>query len=346
MKDHMHGNDRDAEKLFQDGAFQIVRKAPDTILSMRRIVYDNDHPAKDLIGVQPPRWADRDKTAAWAADDARHSFQSAAPADDKVHWLGYRHLLRDMGDKPELITDFMGYNTWEGQRLGHQSPGENWVGDLSLDCDVDIPKPQGELTLELAKGVDRFEARFNLADGDCKLVRIEGDQETVLDHKLTGLKSGTHAVRFADVDERLTVWVDDALPFGDGVTYTPPKNEGPTKENDLDRPAGIGVEGTAATVSGVKLWRDSYYTVGVGGNPGRSDAGYGVHFDDPTTWGDLARLPVKTMYVQPNPIHYLCLGDNSPESSDGRSWGLVPDRLLLGKAVAIYYPFNRFGRIR
>jgi len=346
QKDHVHGNDRDAEQLFQDGSFQIIRKAPDTVLSMRRIVYDNDHPAKDLIGVQPPRWADRDITAAWKADEAHHSFQLAPPSDDKVHWLGYHHLLRDMGDKPELITDFMGYNTWEGQRLGHQSPGENWVGDLSLDCDVDVPQAQGELTLELSKGVDRFEARFNLADGDCKLVRIEGDQETVLDHKLTGLKSGTHSVRFADVDERLTVWVDDALPFGDGVTYTPPENQGPTKENDLERPAGIGVQGTAATVRGVKLWRDSYYTVGVGGNPGRSDAGYGVRYDDPTTWGELAHLPVKTMYVQPNPIHYLCLGDNSPESSDGRSWGLVPDRLLLGKAVAIYYPFNRFGRIR
>ncbi len=288
-KDHVHGNDRDAEQLFQDGAFQIIRKAPDTVLSMRRIVYDNDHPAKDLLSVQPPRWADRDKTAVWTADEARHSFQVAAPADDKVHWLGYRHLLRDMGDKPELITDFMGYNTWEGQRLGHQSPGENWVGDLSLDCDVDVPQPQGELTLELAKGVDRFQARFNLADGDCKLVRIEGDQETVLDHKPTALKSGTHAVRFADVDERLTVWVDDALPFGDGVTYTPPKNEGPTKENDLDRPAGIGVKGTAATVRGVKLWRDSYYTVADGGNPAAPDAGPGVNFADPKTWGELSR---------------------------------------------------------
>jgi signal peptidase I len=44
------------------------------------------------------------------------------------------------------------------------------------------------------------------------------------------------------------------------------------------------------------------------------------------------------MYVQPS--HYLCLGDNSPESSDGRYWGLVPQRLLLGRALMVYYPFN------
>ena len=56
------------------------------------------------------------------------------------------------------------------------------------------------------------------------------------------------------------------------------------------------------------------------------------------------RAPVATWYVQPS--HYLCLGDNSPESSDGRSWGLVPRRLLLGRALLVYYPFSRVERIR
>ena len=249
----MHGNDRDAEQLFQDGAFQIIRKAPDTILSMRRIVYDNDHPAKDLIGVQPPRWADRDKDRRLDGRRRPSRLPAGRPGRRQGPLAGLPPPAARHGRQAGADYRLHGLQHLGGPALGHQSPGENWVGDLSLDCDVDVPQPQGELTLELAKGVDRFEARFNLADGDCKLVRIEGDQENVLDHKLTGLKSGTHAVRFADVDERLTVWVDDALPFGDGVTYTPPKNEGPTKENDLERPAGIGVEGTAATVSGVKL---------------------------------------------------------------------------------------------
>ena len=58
----------------------------------------------------------------------------------------------------------------------------------------------------------------------------------------------------------------------------------------------------------------------------------------------MRKPPTKTIYIQPE--HYLCMGDNSPESSDGRTWGLVPNRLLLGKALAVYYPFDRFGRIR
>jgi type IV secretory pathway protease TraF len=51
-----------------------------------------------------------------------------------------------------------------------------------------------------------------------------------------------------------------------------------------------------------------------------------------------------TYYVQPG--HYLCMGDNSSQSSDGRMWGLVPDRLMLGRAVFIFFPFDRIGFIR
>jgi hypothetical protein len=34
------------------------------------------------------------------------------------------------------------------------------------------------------------------------------------------------------------------------------------------------------------------------------------------------------------------MGDNSTQSSDGRDWGLVPDRLMLGRALVVYYPFK------
>ena len=46
---------------------------------------------------------------------------------------------------------------------------------------------------------------------------------------------------------------------------------------------------------------------------------------------------VHTYFVQPG--HYLCLGDNSAQSSDGREWGTVPERLMLGRAVFVFAPF-------
>ncbi len=345
----MHNNDPEALRRFEQGEFQMLRKPPETLLAMRRIVYDNDHPAKDLHAA---RWSGRDGDAAWQKDDA-HGFRLAS-ADAKVHWLGYRHLLRGQEDKPQLITDFMGYNTAEPR---NSPTGVNWVGDLILECEIQPDQARGELTLELCKGVDRFQARFDLGTGECRLVRVGDHKPLAL--QPTALKGGgKHAVRFANVDQRLTVWVDDALPFGDGVSYAPPTTDGPTEANDLE-PAGVALRGVGGAVRGLRLWRDTCYTTadfdqsgdpGVNGapsdeaDPAYPDGGSGVKLADPSTWGKLGRLPTRTLYVQPG--HYLCLGDNSPQSSDGRLWGLVPERLLLGKALDIYYPFDRFGRIR
>ncbi|HAG10944.1 MAG TPA: signal peptidase I [Desulfotomaculum sp.] len=38
---------------------------------------------------------------------------------------------------------------------------------------------------------------------------------------------------------------------------------------------------------------------------------------------------------------YLMLGDNRPNSEDSRVWGALPKENVIGKAVLIYWPFNR-----
>jgi signal peptidase I len=145
-------------------------------------------------------------------------------------------------------------------------------------------------------------------------------------------------LRFANVDRRLLVWVDRSLPFGDGVAYGSPAEAGPFA-NDL-QPASVAARQAELRVRKLKLWRDTYYTL----RPGSGDAPLAAEdWSNPDRWQPLRELPVETLYVQPG--HYLCLGDNSPESSDGRSWGLVPQRLLLGRALAVYYPFRRIGPI-
>jgi type IV secretory pathway protease TraF len=66
---------------------------------------------------------------------------------------------------------------------------------------------------------------------------------------------------------------------------------------------------------------------------------------EPSRWTQAnRRLPVLTLYAPPG--HTLCLGDNSPQSSDRRFWGPVPDRLVLGPVSFIYWPPARFGEVR
>src|SRR5262249_16744244 len=163
-------------------------------------------------------------------------------------------------------------------------------------------------------------------------------------------KPGTYSVRFANVDERLTVWVNDQLPFGNGCEYKPAKERGP-EENDL-RPARVAAQGDLV-VDHLKLYRDSYYTTAIHGNnnPAAADANTGDWSSNSSSWATPGEweplkhaMPWKTLYVQPG--HFLCMGDNSPESSDGRDWGLVPRRLMLGRALLVYYPVGRAGRIR
>ncbi len=364
-------------KAFWDkNRFEILRKPLDTMMAMRRIVHDNDHPAKDLEGVLPPRWAGAEPSA-WKADGS-HGFTHGGQGK-QVDWLRYQHVLRPADwpvkeaprpndpdgalrneefertytarveqikkdrskHKSQLITDFLGYNSYQTNFLPPKVyDPHNWVGDLMLECHLKVEKAEGEFCMELAKGVDRFQACWNLQSGECTLFRLGADgKRQELARKSTRLKAaGEYEMRFANIDERLTVWVDRDLPFEDGVTYPPPKERGPT-ENDL-KPASLGSTGAAVQVHKLKLWHDSYYTL----RGQLADAGEVVDWSKSETWQPLRDVGYKTLYVQPG--HYLCLGDNSPQSSDSREWGTVPERLMLGRALLVYFPFDRGGRIK
>lgn len=332
----------------EKSGFVIIRKEEKHLLADLRIVWDNDKQPKYLQGVVPSRWHDPAPNAGrWKPDspDQPRAFTHTGPADSRdPDWIRYRHYsqqwktaaptptdpmprtrLEDLKSDPPLprfVDNFLGYNASRPT----SSAESLWVGDLVLECEVDIPGGS-EVILELSKGANRFQATFG--KGQVSLSH-EGPLAAKFkpEPRPCKVNAGVYKLRFGNVDNRLWVWVDGKrIDFGAEAEYSPvapdkfdqndPNKEGWLQANDIDKPASIGAKGPVSAVRSIKLQRDIYYTWG----QGRGGADY--------TMADI-------YYVQPG--HYMCLGDNSSHSSDSREWGTVPERLMLGKAVFVFWP--------
>lgn len=46
------------------------------------------------------------------------------------------------------------------------------------------------------------------------------------------------------------------------------------------------------------------------------------------------------------PGNYFMMGDNRPDSQDSRYWGSLDKKLIIGKAMLIFWPFNRMILLR
>lgn len=61
-------------------------------------------------------------------------------------------------------------------------------------------------------------------------------------------------------------------------------------------------------------------------------------FRDVSTWSGGEEITVP-------PNDYFVLGDHRNSSSDSRAWGYVPRENIYGKAVFVYWPLEKMGRV-
>lgn len=350
--------------------FAIARKPPAKVRAMMQIVYDNDQqPVALREWGWPARWHSQ---RGWSSDEEQRRFTTDGKADEEV-WLRYRHVVPGFDDwrdlsigqplsqepRPQLVTDFTAYNTATpyngapGPAPSVSSLGLHWVPDLILECDLDVRSTEGEVALEMVKGGRRFQCRFDIATGQATLSNsADADFSATAQTRVRG--QGRYAIRLANVDDGLILWVNGAVvPFDGTTTYQTPDDEIPQPEDLF--PVGISARGAEVSVSGLKLYRDVYYIAHRGS--GRELSVFTDFEQNPYLFPHLTRhrlaefmsrpdlweafRDLRTVEFELQADQYFALGDNSPNSSDSRFWAgehYFERDLLIGKAFFIYWP--------
>jgi signal peptidase I len=62
----------------------------------------------------------------------------------------------------------------------------------------------------------------------------------------------------------------------------------------------------------------------------------------PEEYRDRSSYPARTV----PPDNYFVLGDHRSSSNDSRNWGYVDRKNIYGKAVFVYWPLDKMGRLR
>src|SRR5262249_13268922 len=213
------------------------------------------------------------------------------------------------------------------------------------------------------KGGHSHRCEIDLATGEARLFRDDSPLGLAVATRVA--RAGTYDLTFANVDGRLTLWVDGALPFGAGISYPTDPEPNPPTAAHLE-PVRIAAREAEVAVADLVLKRDVYYTL----DPSRYDYANldSPAWDDPAAFFELLSDPDRFARLVPReprdypiaPGHYLMLGDNSPWSRDARAWSRVdqidpaapdrgwddsgraswegPERLLIGKAFCVYWP--------
>jgi signal peptidase I len=376
----------------QSAEFERLRRPLAHQQAMQMMVYDDAHRAQALG--EDPRWL------RWSAVPPGGWTEPApgrfVPGEQGGQWteLRYHHLVPSPEQwrairsgvslpgppRATLITDFNSYNTdllaedlGDPRRAARAWFQPHWVGDLTLSLQLTVREPVGQVRLELFKSGVSNRCELDLSTGEARL--FHGDSALGPVVRTDIKRAGTYQLIFANVDQRLTLWMDGTLPFGAGRTYDPEEPLPVPAAADLE-PVRIAARRAAIGVRELVLKRDVYYTL----EPAESDyanldeaqqtdaEALLALLSDPARFPTLAHHPARDYPIGPG--RYLMLGDNSPWSRDARAWGRtdqihpdlpgvgwddsnrasweVPEALLVGKAFCVYWPHPKpvWPRIR
>jgi signal peptidase I len=199
---------------------------------------------------------------------------------------------------------------------GQVVDGVTEIGDVVLELELSELEGAGRFEATLSEDADRFRLelqptaerlaaslwRAHPADGDSRLAAVEVPRTP-----------GTLRVRFANVDNHLTVDLDGVRALSAGYAgNTPLESESDRSYRHLRPRAAFGAVDLAVRIGRVRLSRDLH-------------------------WGERGSVGV-TAPLRLGPDEIFVLGDNASHSLDSREHGPVPLQAVIGLPEAVVWP--------
>ena len=299
--------------VYVDG--RIQRKPLEKQRAVAVLVHDADH-RPGLDPSPPARWQGHGSNTDWGSDAGRFA-HPGMPEDRRsagIDWLTYGHWRRVPGQPgrpmPVPISDDCAYEQSRPRRV----EDSHEVTDLLLSLRLSKLFGQGKLWIRAHDGREQFQVCLEPSTRTCTLER-SGRTIPQVEGRLPRSCAGC-LVEFSLFDQQILLALDGC------PVLVHPHQPADRPLQPTPRPVAIGSQGLGVQIGRVRLYRDVYYTQPFGPD-GR--------------WATVAP-------VQLGPDEYFVLGDNSPISSDSRSWPggpALPARLLLGKPLLVYSPSRR-----
>jgi signal peptidase I len=259
-------------------------------------------------------------SSAWLFDAEKHSW----------HFQGDTEIRRMTFDPDHLKISLAGYNAYNGLNAERRY----LVSDLKIGFDLRAERSDTSVGLTLSKYGRNYTAFIDF-NGDCS-IRDEFQNLTLAETHIAALPLDRPIpIAFQNVDHRLTLLVNNSTVLVHDGPNLPADWGYRTNEYQTIPTVHIAGSGSSFTVNHIQLYRDTHYTNSpLGSNKiGRATEGH------PFTLG---------------PDEFFALGDNSPNSLDGRFWdapnsdpeenlgqypaGVVPREYIIGKPLCVYWP--------